>query len=160
MERPYHILLADDHVRFRRAVRNILEEIPGVGVTGEAGNRGELMELLRQSPPELVILDMTMPDLRAGEGTRLIKAHSPDTQVLIMVMGEESEYLSHGLAAGAAGVLSKQYVASQIAGAITAIRQGKTYLPSQAPESDTAVEAASLSMSSDECGADNRSTGL
>jgi DNA-binding NarL/FixJ family response regulator len=138
MDRPYNILLADDHVRFRRAVRNILEEIPGVRVTGEAGNRGELMELLRQSPPKLVILDMAMPGLRAEEGTRLIKAHSPETQVLIMVMDEETEYLSYGLAAGAAGVLLKQYVATQIAGAIKAIRRGEIYLPPRASEKNAA----------------------
>jgi DNA-binding NarL/FixJ family response regulator len=133
MERPYYILLADDHVRFRRAVRQILEEIPGVKVTGEAGNRHELLELLRQSPPRLVILDISMPDLRAGEGTELIKLHYPDTKVLIMVMDQAREYLTHGLAAGAAGVLPKQHVAGQIARAITAIRQGKIYLPPQAP---------------------------
>jgi DNA-binding NarL/FixJ family response regulator len=132
MDRPYCILLADDHVGFRREVRKILEEIPDVKVTGEAGNRRELFELLRQSPPKLVILDMSMPDLRAGEGTQLIKLHYPEIKVLIMVMDQESEYLTHGLAAGAAGVLPKQYVAGQISRAITAVRQGKIYLPPQA----------------------------
>jgi DNA-binding NarL/FixJ family response regulator len=133
MDRPYYILLADDHVGFRREVRKILEEVPGVKVTGEAGNRRELFELLRQFPPKLVILDIAMPDLRAGEGTQLIKLHYPEIKVLIMVMDQESEYLTRGLAAGAAGVLPKQYVAAQIARAITAIRQGKIYLPPQAP---------------------------
>jgi DNA-binding NarL/FixJ family response regulator len=132
MDRPYCILLADDHVGFRREVRKILEEIPDVKVTGEAGNRRELFELLRQSPPKLVILDMSMPDLRAGEGTQLIKLHYPETKVLIMVMDQGREYLIHGLAAGAAGVLPKQYVAGQISRAITAVRQGKIYLPPQA----------------------------
>jgi DNA-binding NarL/FixJ family response regulator len=133
MDRLYCILLADDHVGFRREVRKILEEIPDVKVTGEAGNRRELFELLRQSPPELVILDMSMPDLRAGEGTQLIKLHYPETKVLIMVMDQESEYLTHGLAAGAAGVLPKQYVAGQISRAITAVRRGEIYLPPQTP---------------------------
>ena len=133
MDRPYSILLADDHVGFRREVRKILEEIPGVKVTGEAGNRHELFELLRQLPPELVILDISMPDLRAGEGTQLIKLHYPEIKVLITVMDMESEYLTCGLAAGAAGVLPKQHVAGQIFRAITAIRQGKIYYPPQAP---------------------------
>ena len=133
MERPYCILLADDHVGFRREVRKILEEIPDVQITGEAGNRRELFELLRQSPPELVILDMSMPDIRAREGTRLIKLYYPETKVLIMVMDQESEYLSYGLAAGAAGVLPKQYVAGQLVRAIAAVRQGKIYLPPQVP---------------------------
>jgi two-component system NarL family response regulator len=129
VDRPYNVLLADDHIGFRREVRKVLEEISGVIVTGEAGNRGELFELLRQSAPKLVILDLSLPDLRAGEGTRLIKLHHPETKVLIMVLDQESEYLSYGLAAGAAGVLPKQYVAVQMARAIAAIRQGKIYIP-------------------------------
>jgi len=155
MDRPYYILLVDDHVRFRRAVRNILEEIPGVIVTGEAGNRRELFALLRQSPPKLVILDMAMPDLRAGEGTQLIKLHYPDTKVLIMVMDQETEYLTHGLAAGAAGVLPKQYVAAQIARAITAIRQGKIYLPPQAPGKNSPRIAAPTATGPGRSGGDN-----
>ena len=133
MDRPYYILLADNHAGFRRAVRKILEEIPGVEVTGDAGNRRELFELLRQSPPKLVILDISLPDLRAREGTKFIKLHYPETQVLIMVMDQEQEYLTYGLAAGAAGVLPKQYVGGQIGEAITALRQGKIYVPPQAP---------------------------
>lgn len=134
MDRPYNILLADNHTRFRRAVRNILEEIPGVKVTGEAGNRRELFELLSQSPPKLVILDISLPDLRAREGTQFIKLHYPQTQVLITVMDQGQEYLTYGLAAGAAGVLPKQHVGGQMARAITAMRQGKIYVPPQASE--------------------------
>jgi two-component system invasion response regulator UvrY len=122
-------------------VRKILEEIPGVKVTGEAGNRGELFELLRQSPPKLVILDISLPDLRAREGTQLITLHYPETKVLLMVLDQGSEYLIYGMAAGAAGVLPKQYVAGQMALAITALRQGKTYLPPQAPGKNSPLAA-------------------
>jgi DNA-binding NarL/FixJ family response regulator len=135
MDRPFLIVLADDHVLFRRELRKILEEIPGIKVTGEAGNRRELFELLRQSPPEMVILDISMPDLGAKEGTQLIKLQYPDIKVLIMVMDQEREYLSHGLAVGAVGVLPKQHVAGQIVRAIAAVRQGKIYVPPQAPGS-------------------------
>jgi DNA-binding NarL/FixJ family response regulator len=131
MDRPYFIVLADDHIQFRREMRKILEEIPGVKVTGEAGNRSELFALLKESSPEMVILDMSMPDLRAWEGTQLIKLQYPDIKVLIMTMGQEKEYLCHGLAVGAAGVLPKQHVAGQISRAIAAVRQGKIYLPPQ-----------------------------
>ena len=129
MEGPYYILLADNHAGFRREVRKILEEIPGVKVTGEAGNRRELFELLWQSPPKLVILDVSLPDLRAREGTQLIKQHYPETKVLLMALDQGSEYLTYGLAAGAAGVLPKQYVAGQMATAIKALRQDKIYVP-------------------------------
>jgi DNA-binding NarL/FixJ family response regulator len=96
-----------------------------------------------------------MPDLRAGEGTQLIKLHYPDTKVLIMVMDQETEYLNHGLAAGAAGVLPKQYVAAQIARAITAIRQGKIYLPPQAPGKNSPGIAAPTATGPGRCGRDN-----
>lgn len=131
MDRPYDVLLADSHAGFRREMRKVLEEIPGITVAGEAGNRWQLFELLGQSPPKLVILDMSLPDLRAGEGVQLITWQYPETKVLITVMDQGSEYLTYGLAAGAAGVLPKQYLAGQIAGAIAAIRQGKIYIPPQ-----------------------------
>lgn len=134
MDQPYCILLADDHAGFRREVRKILEEIPGVKVTGEAGNRHELFDLLEQSLPKLVILDMSMPGLRAVEGTQLIKSRYPGTKVLLMVLYQENEYLIHGLAAGAAGVLPKQHAARELARAITKVRRGKIYLPPQVPE--------------------------
>jgi DNA-binding NarL/FixJ family response regulator len=146
MDRPYCILLADDHAGFRREVRKILEEIPGVKVTGEAGNRRELFELLRQSPPKLVILDISLPDLRAREGTQLITAHYPETKVLLMVLDQESEYLLHGLAAGAVGVLRKQHVGGQMAPAITAVRQGKFFAPPRAPEKNSPRLAGPTAM--------------
>ena len=155
MDRPYDILLADDHAGFRREVRKILGEISGVKVTGEAGNRGELFALLRQSAPKLVILDMSMPDLRAGEGTQLIKLHYPETKVLIMVMYQEREYLAHGLAAGAAGVVPKQYVAGQMARAIATIRQGKIYVPPQAPGKNSPRSAAPTATGIGRAGGDN-----
>jgi DNA-binding NarL/FixJ family response regulator len=133
MEYPYYVLVADNHVGFRREMRKILEEIPGVKVTGEAGNRRELFELLRQLPPKLVILDISLADLGAKERTRLIKIDYPETKVLLTVLDQENEYLNHGLAVGAAGILQKQHVARQIVPAISAVRQGKVYLPPRVP---------------------------
>jgi DNA-binding NarL/FixJ family response regulator len=131
VDRNYNVLLAVDHVGFRREMKKLLEEIPDLTVTGEAGNRLELFELLRQTAPALVLLDQSLPDLRAGEGTQLIKRHDPAIKVLIMVMDQDGEYLTRGLAAGAEGILLKQYAAGQIPGAIAAIRQGKIYIPPQ-----------------------------
>jgi DNA-binding NarL/FixJ family response regulator len=125
----YSIVLADAHSRFRREMRKILEEHPDLKVQGEAGNREELFKILRQSPPSMVILDVSMPDLRAGEGTRLIKLQYPQVKVLIMVLDQEPEYFSQGLAAGAEGVLPKQYVAGQIFRAIAVVRRGQVYIP-------------------------------
>jgi DNA-binding NarL/FixJ family response regulator len=134
MDRPYLIVLADDHIRFRREMRKILEELSGIKVVGEAGDRRELFELLEQSRPEMVILDVAMADLRGREGAYLIKLRYPGMKIMIMVMDHAREYLSYGLAAGATGILPKQYVAGQIAGAIAAVRRGKIFLPPQTPE--------------------------
>jgi DNA-binding NarL/FixJ family response regulator len=131
MDRPYSIVLADDHIEFRREMRKVMEEITGIVVTGEAGNRHELFALLEESPPEMVILDISMPDLRAWEGTQLIKLQYPDIQVLIMTLDQEKEYLHYGLAVGAAGVLPKQHLGGLISRAIAAVREGKTFLPPQ-----------------------------
>ncbi|MDO9530595.1 MAG: response regulator transcription factor [Deltaproteobacteria bacterium] len=155
MDHPYYILLADNHAGFRRAVRKILEEIPGVKVTGEAGNRGELFGLLQQSPPKLVILDISLPGLRAREGTQLITLHYPETKVLLMVLDQGQEYLTYGLAAGAAGVLPKQYVGGQIGGAITALRQGKIYVPPQAPGKNSPPMAAPMATGPGRKGGNN-----
>jgi two-component system response regulator DegU len=141
MDPPYPIILADHHIRFRREMRKILEGIPGVRVTGEAGNRQELFELLEQSPPAMVILDISMPDLRAREATQLIKLLYPGIKVLIMVMDHDNEYLAHGLQAGAVGVLPKQYVAGQISGAIATVRRGKIYVPPQSGQGNSKTVA-------------------
>jgi DNA-binding NarL/FixJ family response regulator len=132
MDGDYTIVLALAHERFRRELKRIIEEHPGIEVSGEAGNRQELFDVLEQAPPDMVILDISMPDLRAREGTRLIKLNYPKVKVLITVMDQEPEYLSHGLAAGAEGVLPKQYLAGQIFRAISVVRQGKVYIPSWA----------------------------
>jgi DNA-binding NarL/FixJ family response regulator len=131
LNRPYYILLADNHARFRREMKKILEEIPGVEVAGEAGNGGELFELLRQSPPELVILDISLPGLRARGGTQCIIFTYPATKVLLMTLEHSGDYLHHALAAGAVGVLPKQHVGVQTFRAIEAMRQGKIYRPPQ-----------------------------
>jgi two-component system, NarL family, invasion response regulator UvrY len=155
MDHPYYILLADHHAGFRREVKKILEEIPGVKVTGEAGNRRELFKLLRQLPPKLVLLDISLPGLRAREGTQFITLHYPETKVLIMLLDQESEYLLYVMAAGAAGVLPKQHVGGQIARAITAVRQGKIYLPPQAPGKNSPPMAAPTDTGLSRAGWDN-----
>lgn len=129
MAGQYSVVLADAHKGFRREMRKILEEHPDIKVAGAAGNREELFEILEQFRPAMVILCGSMPDLRAREGILLIKRDYPEIKVLIMVMDQEPEYFSHGLAAGAEGVLPKQYVAGHIFRAIAAVRQGKTYIP-------------------------------
>jgi DNA-binding NarL/FixJ family response regulator len=77
MARPLTILLADDHVMFRRGVRRIIQGIDQVEVVGEASDGFELLELLKKTAPDLVILDISMPNLRGLEAAREIKVINP-----------------------------------------------------------------------------------
>jgi DNA-binding NarL/FixJ family response regulator len=129
MSPTYHIILADDHVRFRWEIKKFLNEMPEVEVVGEAGEGNELFELLERVKPDLVLLDISMPNLRAMKATRMIKADYPDVKVIIMVMDEENEYLAHAIAAGADGILLKQNSAVELELAIKKIRQGERYFP-------------------------------
>src|SRR4030043_1096739 len=83
---PYRIILADDHVMFRQGIKNILEKDNGLEVVGEVGDGLRLLELLKKTAPDMVILDISMPNLRGLEAIREIKMIFPDVKVLILSM--------------------------------------------------------------------------
>jgi DNA-binding NarL/FixJ family response regulator len=125
---PYRVVLADDHALFRGGVRRILEEIQGVEVIGEAGDGLALLELLKTVNPDLVILDISMPNLRGLEAIREIKKLLPNTHVLMLTMHKEEDYLSQALTAGASGYLLKQEADPELVNAVQTIQCKKTYL--------------------------------
>ncbi len=124
----YRVILADDHALFRSGVKRILEEIPGVEVMAEAADGLQLLALLQEMTPDLVILDISMPKLRGLEAIREIKTSYPQIKVLILTMHKDAEYLSYALGAGAAGFLLKQDADPELIEAITTIRRGEVYL--------------------------------
>ena len=129
MATNYQIILAEDHVPFRGEIKKIINEIPGVAIVGEVGEGHELFGLLETSRPDLVLLDISMPNLRGMQATRAIKFRYPEVKVILMLMDEEKEYLSHAIAAGADGILLKQNSAMNLRSAIRKIRHGKRYFP-------------------------------
>jgi len=124
----YRVMLADDHALFRSGVKRILEEIPEVEVVGEAADGMQLLALLKEATPDLVILDISMPKLRGLEIIQDIRALYPEVQVLMLTMHKNPEYLSHALGAGAAGFLLKEDADPELLEAVATIRRGKTYL--------------------------------
>ena len=128
MASPFSILLADDHVMFRRGVRRIIQSIDDVEVVGEASDGFELLELLKKTSPQLVILDISMPNLRGLEATREIKIINPAVKVLILTMHKDKEYLYHAFSAGAEGYLLKEDADSELISAIDTLRRGGTYI--------------------------------
>ena len=128
MAAPFSILLADDHTMFRRGVRRIIQSISDTEVVGEASDGFELLELLKKTTPQLVIMDISMPNLRGLEATREIKIINPVVKVLILTMHKDKEYLYHAFSAGAEGYLLKEDADSELISAIDTLRRGGTYI--------------------------------
>jgi len=101
------ILIADDHTAVRRSIRSVVQSHPGWTLCGEATNGREAVEQTLRLKPDVVLLDMTMPELNGLEATRQIVKEAPDTQVLLLTMHESNELVDEALRAGAQGVVLK-----------------------------------------------------
>jgi DNA-binding NarL/FixJ family response regulator len=124
----YRIVLADDHVMFRKGIRNILERDAGLEVAGEAGDGLEVLKFIKNAPPDLVLLDIAMPGLRGLEATREIKIISPKVKVLILTMHRDKAYVYYAISAGAEGYLLKEDADTELFKAIEKIRAGDYYI--------------------------------
>ena len=128
MKAPYRIMLADDHVIFRQGMKRLIDEMPDLEVTGEASDGFEVLKLLKELNPDMVILDISMPNLRGIEATREIKIISPETKILILTMHRNKEYLFHSISAGANGYILKEDSDVELFSAIETIRKGGIYI--------------------------------
>jgi len=122
------IVLADDHAMFRKGVRRIIEAAAGLTVIGEAADGLELLELLKQTQPEIILLDISMPNLRGLEATREIKKLYPEIKIILLSMHRTKEFLQQGLEAGAEGFLLKEDADFELLRAIQTVRQGKKFI--------------------------------
>jgi DNA-binding NarL/FixJ family response regulator len=125
---PYNIVLADDHAMFREGVRKIIERIENVLITGEVNDGLELLDLLKRSRPDLIILDLSMPNLRGLEAIREIKTLYPQVKILVLTMHRKKEFLRHALADGADGFLLKEDPGGELIRAVQSIQRGEKYL--------------------------------
>ena len=123
----YTIVLADDHMLFRQGVKRIIEENPDFKVIGEAGDGLALLELLKNTSPALVILDISMPLLRGLEAARELKGTYPKIKVLLLTMHRKKDFLQQGIEAGADGFMLKEDADYGLIQAIQAIRRGEKY---------------------------------
>ncbi len=102
---PYKIILADDHILLRKGIKQIIEASDDMKVVGEAGDGLDLLNLLKTVTADMIILDISMPNLRGVEATREIKMTHPEVKILILSMHKKKEYLYHAFSAGANGYL-------------------------------------------------------
>jgi DNA-binding NarL/FixJ family response regulator len=128
-----HIVLADDHALLRKGLRKILEGKVDYRVIGEAGDGLELLSLLKELAPDVIILDISMPKLGGIEAITEIKAIRPSGKIVILTMHNEKEYLHQAFSAGADGYILKEDADTELFSAIASVRQGKKYVsPSMA----------------------------
>jgi len=125
---PYRIVLADDHTLVRQGIRKILEGKDDLQVVGEAGDGVELLFLLDKLKPNMIILDISMPNLQGIQTARQIKMKYPGMKILIMTMHKEREYLYEAISAGAEGYLLKEDAEKELFSAIETLREGKGFI--------------------------------
>jgi len=124
----YQIILADDHIMLRQGIRKIIEATTDMEVVGEVNDGLELLDILKKITPHMVILDISMPNLRGIEAAREVKMIHPEMKILILSMHKKKEYVHHVFAAGAEGYLLKEDTDTELFTAIETIRRGEKYV--------------------------------
>ena len=122
------VILADDHTLVRAGIRALLEKLPGVVVVGEADDGREVLKLVKQHEPEVVLMDITMPGLNGLEAAARIAKDCPKIRVIILSMHENEEYYWRALKAGAAGYLLKNAATAELEPALQCVMRGEVYL--------------------------------
>ncbi|MEJ2069382.1 MAG: response regulator transcription factor [Syntrophobacterales bacterium] len=123
----YRIILAEDHVVFRRLLRQELENADGLTVVGEANNGQELLALLEQVTPDLIILDISMPTLNGMEAAKRIRVSHPHVKILFLSMHKNPAYAQQAQNLGVAGYLLKEEMEQALLAAIIQIRSGRPF---------------------------------
>lgn len=125
------ILLADDHKIFREGMRSLLEKEPNMDVVGGADNGKDTVKLAQELLPDVVVMDITMPDLNGIDATYQIRKKAPHTRVLCLSMHSERNFVLSMFKAGAAGYLLKDCAFEELTRAIYTVHSNKIYISPQ-----------------------------
>jgi DNA-binding NarL/FixJ family response regulator len=122
------VLLADDHSLFRAGVHALLSNIEGVDVVGEADTGRKALEMVGARTPDVVLMDIAMPEMNGLETTTRVTREYPGVRVIMLSMHAGEEYVMQALRAGASGYLLKDAATSELELAVRAVARGETYL--------------------------------
>jgi DNA-binding NarL/FixJ family response regulator len=134
MSLPLRILVVDDHAVVRRGVRSLLESRDGWEVCGEATNGRDAVEQTGRLRPDVVVMDLSLPELNGLDATRQILKEAPGTEVLVLTMHHSEELARDVLQAGARGYLLKSDADENLIAAVDSLRQHKPFLTSTVAE--------------------------
>jgi NarL family two-component system response regulator LiaR len=122
------VLIVDDHGVVRQGLRTYLELLDDIEVIGEAGNGREALAQVRQHQPDVVLMDLVMPEMDGIEATRQVCAMGPNTRVIVLTSFADDEKVFPAIKAGATGYLLKDVSPADLADAIRAVQAGETHL--------------------------------
>ena len=122
------VLIADDHALVRAGIRALVEKIEGIVVVGEAGKGSEALELVKNLKPDLILLDITMPDGGGFDVLDHTTKNYPDLKVIVLTVHDAGEYAIRALREGAAGFLPKSAASIELEQAIQTVMCGKVYI--------------------------------
>jgi DNA-binding NarL/FixJ family response regulator len=122
-----NIVLADDHVLVRKGIRSMLESDAEISVVGEASNGKEALEVARNLKPDILVLDIRMPEMTGLEAASLLHNYAPDTRAVILSMHDSEEYVVQALQAGAFGYLLKDTDREEFVKALKQVYTGHKY---------------------------------
>jgi len=123
--KPIRVLLADDHALFREGVHAILKSVPDVEIVGEAGTGQEALTLAAKLEPDIILMDIQMPDLNGVEATQRILKVQPETGIIIVTMLEDDDSLFSAMQAGARGYVLKGADKAEMLKSIRAVAEGE-----------------------------------
>jgi DNA-binding NarL/FixJ family response regulator len=124
------IILADDHKIVREGLKNILNNEWGMEIIAEAENGRDAIKLVEEKKPDIIIMDIGMPELNGIEATKRICENSPKTKVIALSMHSDKQFVTGMLRAGASGYLLKDCAVDELVDAINTVRDNKIYLSS------------------------------
>jgi DNA-binding NarL/FixJ family response regulator len=132
------VILADDHQVLRESLTVILDQDPGIKVIGQAENGREVVRLCPQLKPDVVVMDINMPELNGVEATRQILIDQPGIQVIMLSMSASKEHIYQAFQAGVRGYLIKETSVMEVIDAIKTVAEGKRYISSHL--TDTVID--------------------
>jgi two-component system response regulator NreC len=121
------VLLVDDHTILREGIRMVLNAQKGMTVVGEAEDGRQALEMVESLHPDVVVMDIAMPNMNGAEATRQIKRRFPRTRVVILTMHENQQYLTQIVNAGATACVLKRSAGTELVTAVTAAARGDSY---------------------------------